>query len=321
MKKILIANRGEIAIRIARAAAECQRSSVAIYAPDDARSLHVKAADEAIALTGQGAAAYLDADQIIAIALSVGADAIHPGYGFLSENADFANQCAQNGITFIGPNAKALDVFGDKVKARALAADVGVSLLPGTNGPTSLAETRTFFTSLGDNAAIMIKAIAGGGGRGMRPVTSLDDIDEAYERCQSEAAAAFGIGDVYVEQLITKARHIEIQIVGDGNTAIHLGERECSLQRRHQKLVEVAPSPTLAPALRDKLTQAALKLAQATQYNSLGTFEFLIDAQGGADASFAFMEANPRLQVEHTVTEEITSIDLVATQIHIAAKA
>ncbi|MDF1686807.1 MAG: carboxyl transferase domain-containing protein [Parvibaculaceae bacterium] len=319
MKKILIANRGEIAIRIARAAAECQRSSVAIYAPDDARSLHVKAADEAIALTGQGAAAYLDADQIIAIALSVGADAIHPGYGFLSENADFANQCAQNGITFIGPNAKALDVFGDKVKARALAADVGVPLLPGTNGPTSLAETRTFFTSLGDNAAIMIKAVAGGGGRGMRPVTSLDDIDEAYERCQSEAAAAFGIGDVYVEQLITKARHIEIQIVGDGNTVIHLGERECSLQRRHQKLVEVAPSPTLAPALRDKLTQAALKLAQATQYNSLGTFEFLIDAQGGADASFAFMEANPRLQVEHTVTEEITSIDLVATQIHIAA--
>lgn len=319
MKKILIANRGEIAIRIARTAAECQLSSVAVYAPDDARSLHVKAADEAIALTGQGAAAYLDADQIIAVALSVGADAVHPGYGFLSENADFANQCAQNGITFIGPNVKALDVFGDKVKARALAAQVGVPLLPGTNGPTSLAETRAFFTSLGDNAAIMIKAVAGGGGRGMRPVTSLDAIDEAYERCQSEAAAAFGIGDVYVEQLITKARHIEIQIVGDGSTVIHLGERECSLQRRHQKLVEVAPSPTLSPALRDKLTQAALKLAQATKYNSLGTFEFLIDAQGGADASFAFMEANPRLQVEHTVTEEITSIDLVATQIHIAA--
>ena len=319
MKKILIANRGEIAIRIARAAAECQLASVAVYAPDDARSLHVKAADEMIALTGQGAAAYLDGDQIIASALSVGADAIHPGYGFLSENAAFADLCAQNGIIFIGPNIKALSLFGDKVKARALAAEVGAPLLPGTNGATSLEETRAFFISLGEDAAVMIKAVAGGGGRGMRPVTSLDALDEAYARCQSEAKAAFGIADVYVEQLITKARHIEIQIVGDGKNIIHLGERECSLQRRHQKLVEVAPSPTLSSALRDKLTQAALKLARATDYNSLGTFEFLVDAAGGAEASFAFMEANPRLQVEHTVTEEITGIDLVATQIRIAA--
>lgn len=319
MKKILIANRGEIAIRIARAAAECQLASVAIYAPDDARSLHVKAADEVIALTGHGAAAYLDADQIIASALSVGADAIHPGYGFLSENAAFAEQCAKNGIIFIGPNIKALELFGDKVKARALAAEVGAPLLPGTNGATSLEETRAFFISLGDNAAVMIKAVAGGGGRGMRPVISLDALDEAYARCQSEATAAFGKGDVYVEQLITKARHIEIQIVGDGKNIIHLGERECSLQRRHQKLVEIAPSPTLSPVLRDKLTQAALKLAHATNYNSLGTFEFLVDAEGDAESSFAFMEANPRLQVEHTVTEEITGIDLVATQIRIAA--
>jgi acetyl/propionyl-CoA carboxylase alpha subunit/acetyl-CoA carboxylase carboxyltransferase component len=314
---LLIANRGEIAIRIARAAADLGIATTSVFSEDDALSLHTRVSDDTHALKGHGAAAYLDIAQIVAAARDAKCDAIHPGYGFLSENADFARACTEAGIRFVGPNVTALELFGDKIRARALAAQVGVALLPGTNGPTTLAEARDFF---GAHGSMMIKAVAGGGGRGMRPVREASGIDEAYARCQSEAKAAFGSGEVYVEKLIEEARHIEVQIVGDAaGEIIHLYERECSAQRRNQKLVEIAPSPSLTPALREALTQAAVALARAAKYDNLGTFEFLVDATDMK--TFAFIEANPRLQVEHTVTEEVTGVDLVQTQLRIAGGA
>ncbi|MBN9527660.1 MAG: carbamoyl-phosphate synthase large subunit [Alphaproteobacteria bacterium] len=312
--RILIANRGEVAIRIARAAAELGVGAVMVHAEDDARSLHVQAGDDALPLAGQGAAAYLDIAQIVAAAQAAGCDAVHPGYGFLSENAAFAAACAAAGLTFIGPSPEALALFGDKARARALAGRLDVPLLPGTSGPTDLAATLAFFDSLGDGAAVMIKAIAGGGGRGMRPVLSRDALKEAWTRCRSEARAAFGQDGVYVERLIARARHIEIQVVGDGEDVVAVGDRDCTLQRRRQKLVEIAPAPGLDPAIRDQLARAAARMARAAGYRGLGTFEFLLDQDG----HWFFMEANPRLQVEHTVTEEVTGIDLVATQIEIA---
>jgi acetyl/propionyl-CoA carboxylase alpha subunit/acetyl-CoA carboxylase carboxyltransferase component len=320
---LLIANRGEIAIRVIRAAAEMGIRTVAVFPDDDSNSLHTRKADEARRLAGVGAAAYLDGEQIIALAKESGCDAIHPGYGFLSENAGFARRCAIEGITFIGPRAELLELFGDKVRARGLAEQCGVPILRGTSGPTSLDEARRFFSSLGESAAMMIKAVAGGGGRGMRAVRRLEEIEEAYKRCQSEARASFGVGDVYVEQLMPNARHIEVQIVGDGSGRVsHLWERECSIQRRNQKLVEIAPSPALEPALRDRLTSAAVRMATEVRYDNLGTFEFLVNRDASAtkdEAGFAFIEANPRLQVEHTVTEEVTGIDLVKLQIQLAA--
>jgi pyruvate carboxylase len=318
---LLIANRGEIAIRISRAANELGISTVAIYSEDDEQSLHIKKADQALALKGKGARAYMDIEQILALAAQSGCDAIHPGYGFLSENADFADRCSEAGITFVGPATAGLELFGDKLLARALAEKCGVPLWPGTKGSTSLAEAKEFMASLGENKSIMIKAIAGGGGRGIRPVHSQDDIEEAYDRCQSEARMSFGNGDVYVEQLVSRARHIEVQVVGDksGNVT-HLWERECTVQRRNQKLVEIAPSPNLTTGYRNQLLAAAVAMAKAVNYDSLGTFEFLVDTEAEVgEPSFAFMEANPRLQVEHTVTEEVTGIDLVKTQIRVAA--
>lgn len=317
-KKLLIANRGEIAVRIARAAGEMGIKTVSIHAKDDAASAHVSATDQTLGLSGSGASAYLNIDEIIELANKAGCDAIHPGYGFLSENVDFAAACAAAGLAFVGPSPKALSLFGDKAEARKLAAELGVALLPGTNKNTALEEVHAFFDTLGADAAIMIKALAGGGGRGMRPVTKKSEIDEAFARCQSEAKAAFGSDALYVEQLITRARHIEIQIVGDGEHVVHLGERECSLQRRRQKLMEIAPSPTLSPDLRNELTNAAVALAKAATYNNIGTFEFLVDEATG---QYAFMEANPRIQVEHTVTEEVTGVDLVKCQLQIAAGA
>ena len=320
MKSLLIANRGEIAVRIARAGAELGLRTVAVFAEDDALSLHVRAADEALPLTGTGAAAYLDIAQIVAEAKKAGCDAIHPGYGFLSENAGFAEACAKEGIVFVGPSPEALRLFGDKAKARALAETLGVPLFPGTKAATSLEEARAFMEGLGPRAAVMLKALSGGGGRGMRAVSDPKDLAEAYERCRSEAMAAFGSGDIYVEKLIARARHIEIQIVGDGKNVVDLGERECTLQRRNQKVVEIAPSPTLDDEMRQRLVHAARKLASAATYKGLGTFEFLIDMEAATpDAAIAFMEANPRLQVEHTVTEEVTGVDLVKTQLRIAA--
>jgi acetyl/propionyl-CoA carboxylase alpha subunit/acetyl-CoA carboxylase carboxyltransferase component len=319
MKRLLIANRGEIAIRVTEAAAELGLTTVAICSEDDAKSLHVIRADEARQLRGAGAAAYLDGEQIVAVAQQVGCDAVHPGYGFLSENAGFARRCAEVGIVFVGPRPELLELFGDKVRARQLAGQCGVPVPAGSAGPTSLAEAKAFLQSGPADAAIVIKAVAGGGGRGMRIVRRLDDVEEAYNRCRSEARAAFGNDEVYVERFMPAARHIEVQILGDQSGSVaHLWERECTIQRRQQKLIEIAPSPSIPPATRDRLVTAAMRMAQSVRYDSLGTFEFLVNADGGEDATFAFIEANPRLQVEHTVTEEVTGVDLVKAQLQLA---
>ena len=321
LTNLLIANRGEIAIRIVCAAAELGIRTVAVFSEDDTASLHVRKADEAYPLEGCGVPAYLDMVQLIAVAEQAGCDAVHPGYGFLSENAEFARRCAEAGLTFVGPRVETLTLFGDKTQARQVAEHCGVPVLPGTAGPTDLEAATEFFDSLGDGAAMMIKAVAGGGGRGMRAVHVCDGVEAAYARCRSEAQAAFGNGDVYVERLIPRARHIEVQVIGDGSGAVtHLGERECSLQRRNQKLVEVAPAPGLSAAVRERLCEAAVRLAQHVRYASLGTFEFLVDADGSDrdQPTLAFMETNARLQVEHTVTEQVTGIDLVQAQLRVA---
>ena len=324
--RLLIANRGEIAIRIARAAAALGMRSVAVHSQDDALSLHVRKADESRALPGTGVPAYLDIDAVIAAARDAGCDAVHPGYGFLSENAAFAERCAQAGLVFVGPSPATLALFGDKAAARGLAQRLGVPVMPGTGGPTTLEEALAFFASqqggAGGEAAVMIKAVAGGGGRGMRIVRSAAELPAAWERCRSEAQAAFGHPEVYVERLFESARHIEIQVLGDGSGAVtHLWERECSLQRERQKVVEIAPAPGLDPALRDRLIAASLAMAADVSYRNVGTFEFLVDAAGRGDAGFAFIEANPRLQVEHTVTEEVTGVDIVQTQLRLASGA
>lgn len=312
MDRILVANRGEIAIRIIRAARQLGKETVSVYAKDDAASLHVSYADQACELPLEGAAAYLDAKALVDIADRMGCQAVHPGYGFLSENADFARLCGDRGIRFIGPAPAILDLFGSKVRALQLAREAGVPVMPGSSGPTDLEAARAFIR---EHGAIMLKALAGGGGRGMRVVHDLTELDEAYERCQSEALQAFGNGNLYVEKLLSNARHIEVQVVGDGSGKVtHLWERDCTVQRRHQKLVEIAPSPVLDETLRSQILDAALQLAARVNYDNIGTFEFLV-SEGG----FWFMEANPRLQVEHTVTEEITGVDLVRTQIDIAS--
>lgn len=313
MKKLLIANRGEIAIRIARTAAEMGIETLAVYSGDDAASLHVRKADQAHPLTGTGPAAYLDIEEIIAAARDGGCDAVHPGYGFLSENAVFARACAEAGLIFIGPSPETLELFGDKGRARALAARCDVPVLAGTEGGVTLAAARAFLEGLGEGGAIMIKAVAGGGGRGMRPARSPDELSEAFARCASEAQAAFGDGSLYVEEFLPRARHVEVQIVGDGQLVSHLWDRECSLQRQRQKVVEIAPAPGLSPETREQLLEAAVALGRAARYRNLGTVEFLV-----AEDRFVFIEANPRLQVEHTVTEEVTGLDLVRVQIELA---
>jgi acetyl/propionyl-CoA carboxylase alpha subunit/acetyl-CoA carboxylase carboxyltransferase component len=314
--KLLVANRGEIAIRIARAATDMGLPTVAIHSEDDAASLHVRVADTAFALRGRGATAYLNAAQIIAAARETGCDAIHPGYGFLAERADFAGQCADAGMTFVGPDVAHLELFGDKAQARAAARAASVPVIRGLDHAVTLEEARAFFRSL-DRGAMIIKAIAGGGGRGTRAVLAEKDIELAFRRCQSEAAAAFGRADVYVEEFIPRARHVEVQVLGDCSGCVaHLWERECSVQRRFQKIVEIAPAPALDADLRQQIVDAALRFAKSVGYSNLGTFEFLIDATAGR--SFVFIEANARLQVEHTVTEAVTGVDLVQTQIRLA---
>jgi acetyl/propionyl-CoA carboxylase alpha subunit len=320
LSRLFIANRGEISIRIARAASDLGISSVAVYSQDDAASLHVRAADEAVALKGSGAAAYLDAFGLIAAAKALGCDAVHPGYGFLSERADFAQQCAQAGLVFVGPSVAHLELFGDKARARAAALAAGVPVMAGLDHAVTLQQAQDFFASLGPGGAMIIKAVAGGGGRGTRAVLTADEIAPAFKRCQSEAKAAFGVEDVFVESFIQRARHIEVQIAGDGRgDIVHLGERECSIQRRFQKVIEVAPAPGLDASLRDRILDAAVRFARSVGYSSLGTFEFLVDATGRPGAQpFVFIEANARLQVEHTVTEAVTGVDLVQTQIRLA---
>lgn len=317
---VLIANRGEIAVRIARTAADIGVRTVAVFSEDDDTSLHRHGADDAVGLKGTGARAYLDIAQLVDAAVSTGCDALHPGYGFVSENADLARRCEEAGIIFVGPQPEVLELFGDKVAARLAASQVGVPVLAGSPAATTLAEAEAFFNA---NGPLMLKALAGGGGRGMRTVRSLEELGDVYERCRSEAQAGFANPDLFVEQLVERPRHVEVQILGDGSGAVvHFGERDCSIQRRHQKLVEIAPAPNLAAGVRERLHEAAVKLAESATYRNAGTFEFLVDAADSTDdAAFWFIEANPRLQVEHTVTEEVTGIDLVEAQLRIAGGA
>jgi pyruvate carboxylase len=315
INKVLVANRGEIAIRVFRACTELGIRTVAIYSKEDTGSYHRYKADEAY-LVGEGKKpieAYLDIEGIIEIAKAHDVDAIHPGYGFLSENIQFAKRCREEGIIFIGPNEEHLDMFGDKVKARHQAELAGIPVIPGSDGPVhSLEEVVRFAETHG--YPIIIKAALGGGGRGMRIVRSKSEVKEAYERAKSEAKAAFGSDDVYVEKLIERPKHIEVQILGDyeGNI-VHLYERDCSVQRRHQKVVEVAPCVSLSDELRQKICEAAVKLMKNVGYVNAGTVEFLVSGN-----DFYFIEVNPRIQVEHTITEMITGIDIVQSQILIA---
>src|SRR5690348_8194095 len=318
-KRILIANRGEIAIRVARAANDLGFETVAVYSEDDAQALHVKHGDQSFPLKGAGPAAYLDGTGLIEAAKATNCDAVHPGYGFLSEIGDFARACEKADLVFIGPNPSVLDVFGDKARARALAQRFGVPILSGTTEATDLAGARAFFAKQANAGGIVIKALHGGGGRGMRIVSSAEQLEEAFARCQSEARAAFGSDAVYVEALLPNARHIDVQVAGDGKSAIHLWERDCSLQRRFQKIVEIAPAPGLEPGLRKQLCDAAVWLADDVKLRGLATFEFLVAPEPPRHGSqFAFIEANPRLQVEHTITEEITGIDLAVLQLELA---
>lgn len=314
INKVLVANRGEIAIRVFRACTELGIRTVAIYSKEDLSSLHRFKADEAY-LIGEGKKpidAYLDIEGIIQLAKDKEIDAIHPGYGFLSENIEFAKRCEEEGIIFIGPNSEHLDMFGDKVKAREQAVKAGIPVIPGSSAVESVDEVLSFGEEHG--YPIIIKATLGGGGRGMRIVQSEEEVPEAYKRAKSEAKAAFGDDEVYLEKLITNPEHIEVQILGDkeGNI-VHLYERDCSIQRRHQKLIEVAPSLSLSEELRTEICNAAVHLMENVNYINAGTVEFLV-----ADGKFYFIEVNPRVQVEHTITEMITGIDIVQTQILVA---
>ncbi|PCD83594.1 pyruvate carboxylase [Lysinibacillus fusiformis] len=316
INKILVANRGEIAIRIFRACTELNIQTVAIYSREDSGAFHRFKADEAY-LVGAGKKpidAYLDIEGIIAIAKDAHVDAIHPGYGFLSENVEFARRCEEEGIIFIGPTSQHLDMFGDKVKARSQAIAADIPVIPGTDGPVAnLAEVEAFASTVG--YPVMIKAALGGGGRGMRLVHAAEELASAYERAKSEAKAAFGSDEVYVEKAIIKPKHIEVQIIGDqqGNI-VHLYERDCSIQRRHQKVVEIAPSHSISEELRNRICTAAVKIMKNVSYINAGTVEFLV-----AGNDFYFIEVNPRIQVEHTITEMITGVDIVHTQIKVAA--
>ncbi len=315
MKKLLVANRGEIAIRVMRSARQMGIKTVAIYSEADRGSAHADFADEAYLVgPAPSAQSYLNADAILAVCKASGADAVHPGYGFLSENARFAEQVESAGIAWIGPPPSAIRVMGDKLSAKAAAAEFGVPLVMGSDGasPTA-AEAQAVADQIG--YPVMLKASAGGGGKGMRVVYSSSEVQEAFENAASEALKSFGNGEVFVEKFVTSPRHIEIQVLSDqfGNH-LHLFERECSVQRRHQKVVEEAPSAVLTPQLRAEMGEAAVKAAKSCGYVGAGTVEFIFDASG----AFYFLEMNTRLQVEHPVTEEVTGLDLVEEQIRIA---
>ena len=317
MKKVLIANRGEIAIRIARTCSDLGIKTVGIYSEDDANCLHLSKVDEAYPIQGKGAQAYLDIKQIISIAKESKADFIHPGYGFLSENSALAASAKRAKIKFIGPSEKTLKIFGDKTTAKELALSLDIPTISGTHQKTSLKQAQSFMKSLNKNSSILIKAISGGGGRGMRVVSKLDELKESFDRAASEAKASFDSPDLYLEEYLKNYRHIEFQIIGDGTGAVsHLHERECSIQRRHQKLIEIAPSPSLGPELKNKMIDASMALAKKLKYEGLATIEFLVNVEKN---DFRFIECNPRLQVEHTVTESVLFIDIVKAQIQIAS--
>ena len=313
INRLLVANRGEIALRILRGASDLGIETVGVHTADDLGSAHRMVADEVKQLPGSGVAGYLDIEALLDAAQSCGADAIHPGYGFLAENGDFARACAEAGIVFVGPSPVVLDLFGDKVEARGAAKAAGLPVLAGSDGPTTVEGAAELLAAHG---AIMLKAVGGGGGRGMRPVREPEELPAAWDRCVSEAGKAFGRGDMYAEQLVASARHIEVQIVGDGTDVIHLGERDCSVQRRNQKVVEIAPAPNLDGKVRDRIVEAAVALGRSVGYRSVGTVEFLVDAERPSD--FWFIETNARIQVEHTITEEVTGVDLVETQMRLA---
>ena len=310
-KKILIANRGEIAIRIIRACNEMGIKTVAVYSNADKNSLHVKFADEAICI-GKGPAveSYLNIPRIIAAGEITNADAIHPGYGFLAENAKFSKICKENGFTFIGPDAEIIDLMGDKVNARNAAKDAGVPIIPGSNTLSSSEELLKIANKIG--YPVMLKAVAGGGGKGMRIVKNESEAEKGFNIIQNEAGMAFDNSEIYVEKFVENGRHIEVQILSDkfGNH-LHLGERECSIQRSNQKLIEESPSLFVDDVLREELTQKSLELAKKVNYVGAGTVEFLVDSQ----KNFYFIEMNTRIQVEHTVTEMVCMIDLVKEQI------
>ncbi len=315
-KKVLIANRGEIALRVIRACRELGIQTVAVYSEADRESLHVRFADDDVCIgPPPGRDSYLKIPRLIAAAEITGADAIHPGYGFLAENAEFAETCAASNIEFIGPTPSQIRVMGDKASARAAMQKVGVPIIPGTPGPVDdVDEALEFAAKIG--FPVIIKASAGGGGKGMRVAKDADDFARSFQLARSEALSAFSNADVYVEKYLERPRHIEFQIVGDrhGNV-VHLGERDCSVQRRHQKLIEEAPSPALNAELRAQMGDAAVRGAKAIDYVGVGTIEMLLNE----DRSFYFMEMNTRIQVEHPVTEMLTGIDLVKEQIRVAA--
>ena len=307
-KKVLIANRGEIALRVIRACRELGVETVAVYSEADRESLHVRFADDDVCIgPPPSRQSYLKIPHLIAAAEITGADAIHPGYGFLAENAEFSDTCKASGITFIGPSGDQIRAMGDKATAKKLAQEAGVPTVPGTPGTVqNLEEALTYLEGIG--FPVIIKATAGGGGKGMRVALDAEQFAQSFSLAQNEALAAFGNGEVYVEKYLARPRHVEIQVMGDTHgRVIHLGERDCSVQRRHQKLIEESPSPALTPELRAAMGNAAVKLSSAIGYVGAGTIEFLLDADG----SFYFMEMNTRIQVEHPVTEMVTSFDLV----------
>jgi len=316
IKKILIANRGEIALRIVRACRELGIQTLAVYSEADEQSLHVQLADEAICIgPAAGAESYLRADRILSAAEIADVDAIHPGYGFLSENAEFAEQCESCNITFIGPRSDTISRMGDKAVARETVEKAGVPIIPGSDGPIE-DESQAIKIAQKIGFPVIIKAVAGGGGRGMRIAHNAVSFAKEFQSARLEATKAFGNGSLYVEKYLENPRHIEFQVLADmhGN-AIHLGERDCSVQRRHQKVIEEAPSPFLDKNLRNRMGKAALKAVNAVNYVNAGTIEFLVDAKG----NFYFIEMNTRIQVEHAVTEEATGVDLIKEQIQIAS--
>jgi acetyl-CoA carboxylase biotin carboxylase subunit len=315
IQKVLIANRGEIALRIVRACRELGIKTLAVYSEADVQSLHVQLADEAICIGGpKSADSYLRADRIMSAAEIADVDAIHPGYGFLSENAKFAEQCESCNIKFIGPKSKSIKIMGDKAVAKDTVKKAGVPTVPGSDGPIE-SEVQAVKVARSIGYPVIIKAVAGGGGRGMRIAHNDVSLAKEFFVAKNEAEKAFGNGALYLEKYIERPRHIEFQILGDKyGKIIHLGERDCSVQRRHQKLIEESPSPFLTPDLRKKMGKAAVRAAEAAEYENAGTIEFLVDAKG----NFYFIEMNTRIQVEHPVTEEVTGIDLVKQQIKIA---
>src|SRR5438552_3518025 len=314
-KRVLIANRGEIAVRIFRACYELGVETVAVYSDVDRNALHVRRAHEAYYIgPAPSRDSYLRIDKIIAAAIKSGADAVHPGYGFLAEKAQFARACAEAGITFIGPRPEAIELMGDKITARHTAEQAGVPTVPGS--VLGLRDEQMESEAERIGYPLFIKAAAGGGGKGMREINGLDDLRRLLPSARREATAAFGDGTVYLERIVRPARHIEIQVLGDNfGNIVHLGERECSIQRRHQKLIEEAPSPFVDPAMRARMGEMAVRAAKSVGYSNAGTVEFIVDK----DKEFYFLEMNTRLQVEHPVTELVYGVDIVKEQLRIAS--